>query len=607
MKKTIAYIFLRFVAFTGMFSFLICSCAKDELLAKNEKESNNIKTIESNSDSNLCDRLNSNIIFFKNIVEIYVCGDSVVAPVKSKIGDSGYAFTIDFSDSCRSTFYNIHDKDLLAIPSIRVKKIDNDYFWVFEGVNELSMAKINGGENVPQFRRKDSMWQVTLNKSDWYDISAEPLEEYYFRSSLSLDEDFLLVECDNSAQFILPTPLISKTLKHGVPNKAFYKDVFLDAGYALNNGGTLNAACSLGLTLEAVNCSTKTALDSSWQNRVISGSNEDYNGRLLYPDGQPRYKVLFVRGGVSAEHGRSLRSSGRDHMRQFVDNGGSYIGTCAGAFFASNGSDLRPNYKYYLALWPGQVLRTNYKNAYTGFAMEKNSPLLSYDLSRSISVIDSLYHSEGCLPQEWPEGSVVLARYVCPKRPLMHDKPVLWQYKKSNQSGLVIMMGSHPEFASSGKCLTLTECMFRYAMDNVGEVSVKGLLRNGEVRTMDKHSRDALPAYTSIGDLQCHHFAVYIPRGARNVCFSVSSSSDCDFVLAVDKTGYAFPEEASYKTTAKGSSKELQFPSLFEGLYYVAVKNLTTVTAVETERGQEYTGRTDVLNGVPYSIKVSWE
>ena len=34
---------------------------------------------------------------------------------------------------------------------------------------------------------------------------------------------------------------------------------------------------------------------------------------------------------------------------------------------------------------------------------------------------------------------------------------------------------------------------------------------------------------------------------------------------------------------------------------------MTTVDVKETETGQTYSGRTDVLNGVPYSVVVKWE
>ena len=41
------------------------------------------------------------------------------------------------------------------------------------------------------------------------------------------------------------------------------------------------------------------------------------------------------------------------------------------------------------------------------------------------------------------------------------------------------------------------------------------------------------------------------------------------------------------------------------GTLYVSVYCNTTVDTIRTPWGYQYTGRTDVLNGVPYKIKVS--
>jgi hypothetical protein len=47
---------------------------------------------------------------------------------------------------------------------------------------------------------------------------------------------------------------------------------------------------------------------------------------------------------------------------------------------------------------------------------------------------------------------------------------------------------------------------------------------------------------------------------------------------------------------------ELENPKA--GVWYISVFCETTVTASEGKNGVEYTGRTDVLNGVPYRLKV---
>lgn len=60
------------------------------------------------------------------------------------------------------------------------------------------------------------------------------------------------------------------------------------------------------------------------------GSPEDENGILLYPDGEPRFRMIYVNGGLATQHGRSLGEDGRQRIRDYVAAGGSYLGSCAG-------------------------------------------------------------------------------------------------------------------------------------------------------------------------------------------------------------------------------------------------------------------------------------
>jgi hypothetical protein len=53
-----------------------------------------------------------------------------------------------------------------------------------------------------------------------------------------------------------------------------------------------------------------------------------------------------------------------------------------------------------------------------------------------------------------------------------------------------------------------------------------------------------------------------------------------------------------------GCNKTLVLDKPEAGTWYVSVFCETTVTVSEGDNGVEYTGRTDVLNGVPYKIKV---
>ena len=393
-----------------------------------------------------------------------------------------------------------------------------------------------------------------------------------------------------------------------VPIKAFYKDVFLDSGIGLTSRKFLYAAQHLGLSTEGVSLprSGATVEDSVLQNQIIAGNEYDLNGRLLYPDGQPRYKLLFVNGGSSTTHGKSLNETALHNMRLFVQNGGSYVGTCAGAFFASNGYDSNYDYPYYLSIWPYMMNHTGISGGVTGMFIEKDSPLLQYYDFGGDDYVSDIRHNKGGYPVELPSDTEVLARYDYPAKPDVHMQPSIWTYKYDSICGRVIMEGSHPEEVSSGERRDLTAAMIQYAMDGVGKTTIKGILHNGEARLMDKTTEDDNPLYTKIGDLQCHHFIVVIPEGAHHITVTIDSHVDCDLSLMMCHDTYAYPEDADYISSNKGAYQQFSFSTLEPGIWYVTVQCLTTIETKGTDYGQSYTDPLGVLNGVPYQVTVLW-
>ena len=368
-------------------------------------------------------------------------------------------------------------------------------------------------------------------------------------------------------------------------------------------------ASILGLSVEGISFSSwnPDSKESARQNEIVSGSSIDQNGRLLYPDGQPRYKLLFVNGGVSADHGKSLGENGLESMRIFVKNGGSYVGTCAGAFLVANGYNGKTDFPYYLSVWPGMMRQSGLKDAYTGMFIEKNSPLLQYGDLGGDHYVDSVRHNTGGYPVKFPLRTEILARYDYPQKSSIHRQPSIWAYKKNAQSGRVVMTGSHPEEVPEGERRDLTGAMMLYALDGVGVASLKGFLKNGEGRLMDRETKDRDPAFTRIGDLQTHHFATYIPADAKNIRVELDGPSGCDFALMMSHDSFAFADCAQFRSSMPGARQQLSFPTLLEGVWFIAVQCLTTVTVKETDDGQDYAGKTEVLNGVPYRILIHWK
>ena len=291
--------------------------------------------------------------------------------------------------------------------------------------------------------------------------------------------------------------------------KGYYKDIFIDGGMRVSSRADLPSARVLGMQTEVFLSAKKSkdysAADTLLQEQCFGGSAIDENGVLLYPDGEPRFRMLYVHGGLAASHGKTLGERGRENVRQFVRNGGSYVGSCAGCFIASSGvkNDTIRLRDEYLGIWPGLCRGTSLSDTPTGISIDKKSPLLKYADFGGDRFVDSVYHNNGAYAytkEMWPQGTEILARYdtkgLTVKRNIQGE-PAIWAYKADSQSGRVIPCGSHPENVKTGERLDLMCAMVKYALAGNGSPTLKGELKNGEERVMDRHTHDNNPAYTN--------------------------------------------------------------------------------------------------------------
>ncbi|MDX9928217.1 MAG: BPL-N domain-containing protein [Bacteroidales bacterium] len=417
--------------------------------------------------------------------------------------------------------------------------------------------------------------------------------------------------------------LIISVMQLPLQSQGFYKDIFMDGGIKLTSREDLPAAIYLDLSMEYFasqrysSTFPPTRLDTIIQNQLFIGCETDINGVLLYPDGQPRFRVIYINGGTATNHGNSLGEEGRSRIRDFVANGGSFVGTCAGAFLASDGTisdSLKPRAAY-LGVWPGQTHSTGLTNSSTGMLIEKDSPLLKYFDFGGDMYIDSVRHNGGCFAytrgQRYPAETEVLLRYDYTKTTTgtrkIHNEISAWAYKASPVSGRVIAIGSHPEGVGSGERLDLMAALLLYAIEGNGTPVLKGDLEKNKVRNMFKTTHDNDPSLTMIGDRQYHHFRVTIPRGAKDITVILNGAEDYDLNLYMRKGDFAAKREADYRDVSPGAAKQFTFKTLPEGEWYIAVECQTTVETIKTEWGVAYTGKTEVLNGVPYTIKVDWK
>ena len=87
----------------------------------------------------------------------------------------------------------------------------------------------------------------------------------------------------------------------------------------------------------------------------------------------------------------------------------------------------------------------------------------------------------------------------------------------------------------------------------------------------------------------------------------VLDADDFDLHLYASRKGFAYAGEAPWCNVGQRVGKQLEISDPTPGPYYISVYCATTVTATEGKFGVEYGGRTDVLNGVPYTIRVDFE
>jgi hypothetical protein len=407
--------------------------------------------------------------------------------------------------------------------------------------------------------------------------------------------------------------------------EGYYKDAFMDGGTGLTHRTKLYAAESLGLSYEYL-----AREDSALLQYIIVANPNDANGYLLYPDGSPRFRLIYTNGGDAYVHGTALGAIGRQRVRDFYAHGGSYSGSCAGAYLASLSNQDSGTSPFFYHLWPGRTKDTHIQNAYVGNFIPPDSPLLQYDSFGGDLYIDSLYVYNGPFANEsigWPQGTEVLLRYDTAGY-FAHNKVSAWAYKAADLTGRAALLGTHPEGWGYGEWLHLTKAVFRYALDGLGPPRLKATLTTGVTRHMNQPTGGD-PAYARIGDRQYHHFACdlardvgeghdrivgrfgscpkpALPSPGRNLSVTISANDSFQLNLYLARDTFAFRSTADYLDTTPGAHKTITAPSPAPGRWYVGVELATSVTTYG-DSCFLYNDSLHVLNGVAYDITATWD
>ena len=386
--------------------------------------------------------------------------------------------------------------------------------------------------------------------------------------------------------------------------QGFYKDLFWDAGVGLDTS-YIPVFQSLEMSMEFSKCDKE-----SLQRTLIVGNGYDNNGVLLYPDNSPRFKTLYTPGGDSRLHGHSLGEDGRNRIRTFVENGGSYVGVCGGAAIISLSREPGVIWDDYYHIWPGFVKQVRQAPLYPDIIVPKNCDLLQFRSFGEDLRIDSVMFTFGSYPVEenksLPEGTRILLRFDSPDLPL-HKKGACWSYKKGEKYGTVVVINSHPEIDSSGKRLALMESIFLYALNGYGSPQLKGILKKNKTRNMDKETIENDPDYTKIGDKQYHHFKVNIPENTQNFTVIIDGEDGFDFNIYLKKGDFAFSCNAEFSDTSPGSGKKFNVKNLPGGEWFISVECASIVESMKSRYFYKYKNNIELLNGIEYRITANWE
>lgn len=443
----------------------------------------------------------------------------------------------------------------------------------------------------------------------------------------------------------LGVPCFGQTVPWTVPSgEGFYKDVLLNGGPGVSTPPTEHLDM-LGLqyeVLSAAECNPDygrframligcRADESTCRDCVPAefDCSLDHNGRLLYPDGAPRFR-LMVTGGAASE--KFLKPNGQpggypyatcelydpnskwdqgggrhfDYLdaitnrfgfdgvrviQQFYEGGGSFSGFCAGAVMAE-----------YLDLQP----------YYSGFVEDRR-----WDISIDRGPL-SAYLGESFLAENiYTEGGSSIGMQFNGDLEILGKAGLtnlVWAYKADDAHGRVAVSGAHPEqsYKTNGKLLTAA--LYTYALAGVGKPRIKATLQNGATRLMNAETTDNNPAFTKIGDKQYHHYRIEVGN-ERFIKLELQGEPGYDFNLYLNKGAPAFNSvtAAATKAVGPGADKVLVFDNLSVGTWYVAVECASTVAITDPsvtnnhpEYNSTYYGSLGVLNGVGYSITGTW-
>ncbi|MFX0097409.1 MAG: BPL-N domain-containing protein [Candidatus Hodarchaeota archaeon] len=175
-----------------------------------------------------------------------------------------------------------------------------------------------------------------------------------------------------------------------------------------------------------------------WMNYTVVLVDADH----INIQGLDNFDVLCIPGGSMYQYAQDISPNGMDNIRYFINNGGSYIGICGGAYYAAEE-----------VIWQGEQLPITPLGIFPGTAEGPNNgiaPFPNYTICK-INILNSSHPITQSL-----SDSVWMLYYWGPMFTpnIGADITVLGNYDIGNRSamiafdyglGRVFLIGTHPE------------------------------------------------------------------------------------------------------------------------------------------------------------------
>lgn len=174
---------------------------------------------------------------------------------------------------------------------------------------------------------------------------------------------------------------------------------------------------------------------------------------ILHEDWEPQTALFVMPGGRDLPYHRALKGAANQRLRRYIENGGKYLGICAGAYYGcrdfqfEKGTPLEMMQERELAFFPGTAIGAAYGAGQFDYRSQRGARLAQLGLVHNGKEVPC-YFNGGCYfvePQQHKHVDV-LAHYS----DLPSSQAAILSCRVGK--GQAILSGVHPEIDSHVTC-----------------------------------------------------------------------------------------------------------------------------------------------------------